>query len=165
MSESLPLLPSGPTLVFRPRPKPVPGDLRISWRLSLTVLALSLCRGKRASFVKLHILNDALRSEVSRQTLRQLVAGEVPHNTVTIRVEPAFSRALDLLVGEKLAKWIVRSGRLGVELTARGNETAKTISGIDGVFVVEKMFLRTTAPRITEQLVKAIVTAGAMTGR
>ena len=143
----------------------MPGDLRISWRLSLTVLALSLCRGKRASFAKLHILNDALRSELSRDTLRRLVDGDVPYNTVVIRVEPAFSRTLDLLVGEKLAKWIVRSGRLGVELTAQGKETAKTINGIGDLFVIEKMFLTTTARRITEELVHAVVTASAMTVR
>ena len=47
---------------FRRRPTPVPADLRIAWRVSLILLMLLASRSNRASLAKLHILNDAIRS-------------------------------------------------------------------------------------------------------
>ena len=101
-----------PALVFNPRPKSVPGDLRISWRLSMTLLVLRYCRANRASFVKLHVLNGALRSASPRRRLVEYLDGQVTVDSCTIRVEPAFSRNLDLLIGKGLGEWFVASGRL-----------------------------------------------------
>ena len=60
---------------FRVRPVSVPGELRITWRLAVVVLMLAGCRKQRASLVKLHVLNDALRSEDSAQQLRRVLRG------------------------------------------------------------------------------------------
>ena len=147
-----------PKLVFRARPKPVPGDLRIVWRLSLTLLALSYCRAHRASFGKLHILNSALTSVMARQTLTEFLEGRAPSSTWEVRVEPAFSRNLDFLVGAELARWRVLSGRLSVELTERGREAATIVAKEQDVFFEERAFLETTGRAVTEARARALVT-------
>ena len=149
-----------PVLVFRRRPKSVPADLRISWRLSMTLLALHYSRGKRASFIKLHLLNGALRSKVARRRLLEFLDGKLDFETCTIRVEPAFSRNLDLLVGKGLADWSVASGRLGVRMTSQGLDVARAIDTEEGLFTDEKKFLATAGRRVTEQLVGSIVSSG-----
>lgn len=151
---------SAPVMVFRRRPKSVPGELRISWRISMTLLALHFCRGKRASFVKLHLLNGALRSNVARGRLVGVLEGKFDFETCTIRVEPAFSRSLDLLVGKGLAEWSVASSRLSVKMTPRGIDAASRIAAKDGLFVEEKQFLANEGRLVTEGLVQKIVSAG-----
>ena len=146
-----------PRLVFRSRAKSVPGDLRISWRLSMTLLVLRYSRGRRASFAKLHILNDALRSDLARQRLLAFLDGELGFGLCTIRIEPAFSRGLDLMVGKGLAKWLVASGRLSVKLTALGTEMASAIDSDHGLLIDERGFLASDGRRVTEQLVQRIV--------
>ena len=116
-----------PVVVFHSRPKSVPGDLRVSWRLSMTLLALHYCRRKRASFTKLHLLNGALRSGLARERLIGFLNGNLDVATCTIRVEPAFSRNLDLLIGKGLGEWLVASTRLSVQMTAQGMDVAKSI--------------------------------------
>lgn len=148
-----------PRLIFRARAKSVPGDLRISWRLSVTLLALGSSRGNRASFVKLHILNDAMRSELARHRLVTALDGRLEFDVCPIRVEPAFSRCLDLMVGKGLAEWVVTSGRLSVQLTTVGVETASAISREGGLLIDEKEFLTTVGRRVTEGLVRGIVAA------
>lgn len=147
------------SLVFRTRPRPVPGDLRIAWRVALTLLSLLSCRGKCASLVKLHVLNDALRSEVAERILAEVVRGEIPTSAVVVRVEPALGRSLDFMVGEELAEWTVRSKRLAVRLTEKGHRVADLIRQTDGIYVTEKDFLKATAGRVTERLVREIVSA------
>lgn len=149
-----------PALVFNPRPKSVPGDLRISWRLSMTLLVLRYCRANRASFVKLHVLNGALRSVSARRRLVEYLNGQVTVDSCTIRVEPAFSRNLDLLIGKGLGEWFVASGRLSVQLAPKALAMANAINAQEDMFTDEREFLRTFGRRVTEEIVQSIVTAG-----
>lgn len=150
-----------PTLVFRARPKAVPGDLRVSWRLSMTLLALYYSRGKRASLIKLNILNGAIRFDTARDRLIEFLGGNQGVETCTVCVEPAFSRSLDLLVGKGLAQWVkVANKRLGVQMTPQGLKTAAALDASVDLFKEEKNFLATTGRRVTEQIVRNIVSAG-----
>lgn len=149
-----------PALVFYPRPKSVPADLRIAWRLSMTLLALNYCRGKRASVVKLHVLNGALRSGLARKRLIEYLDGNVTVDSCTIRVEPAFSRNLDLLIGKGLGQWFVASGRLGVRLTPLALPMTETVNELEDLFTEEKVFLNTVGRRVTEKVVQNMITTG-----
>ena len=60
---------------FTSRPVPVPGDLRINWRLAVILLMLDSSRAKRASLAKLHLLNDAVRSPQSLAKLNDILIG------------------------------------------------------------------------------------------
>lgn len=146
--------------VFRERPKPCAGDMRISWRVSVTLLALLHSRGKKASFAKLHVLNDALRSQASREKLQAILDDKAPAYTWRLRVEPAFTRALDFLVGEGFADWSVSSSRTTLTLTQSGIEAAKTIESLADALIDERAFLSGLATKITEGFVQQMLLVG-----
>ena len=148
------------TFVFKERPKPCPGDLRISWRVSSILLILRHSRGQRASFAKLHVLNDALRSESSRKKLEAILDGEVPVLAWRLRVEPAFSRALEFVVGEGFADWSASNNRATMALTNDGKAAADSVAKLGDVFLDELDFLKGPATRITESFVQQMLSAG-----
>lgn len=146
--------------VFRERPRPCAGDMRISWRISVTLLALLHSRGRKASFAKLHVLNNALRSQASRDKLEAILGERIPAYTWRLRVEPAFTRALDFLVGEGFADWSISSNRTTLTLTKKGIEAAKEIDSFDDVLVGERSFLKGLATKITEGFVQQMLLVG-----
>lgn len=148
------------SFVFSERPKPCAGDMRISWRISVTLLALLHSRGKKASFAKLHVLNDALRSQASRDKLEAILEEKLPAYTWRLRVEPAFTRALDFLVGEGFADWSFSSNRTALTLTEKGIQVAKEIDSIGDVLVDERCFLKGMASKITEGFVQNMLLVG-----
>jgi hypothetical protein len=139
------------TVSFRVRPVSVPGELRISWRLAVVVLMLEGCRKQRASLVKLHVLNDAVRSDDNAQLLRRVLRDELPPSFWRTRVEPAFGRALDLAVGSGLVNWIHTTLGAGLELTTKGKEAVAAIHKLKGVLEHEKTALAALAPQLSEQ--------------
>lgn len=147
------------TLRFRQRPKAVSGDMRIGWRLSIMLLMLYYSRGKKASLAKLHMLNDAMRVNKSREHLDRLLATDQGFYSWSIRVEPAFARALDFLVSEGLANWGVANDRTIVKLTKAGISAAKALSESQEVFVNEKEYLKVVAKKLTEHLVVSVLSA------
>ncbi len=148
------------TFVFRERPKSCAGDMRISWRVSVTLLALLHSRGKKSSFAKLHVLNDALRSKASRDKLESILNDEMPAYSWRLRVEPAFTRALDFIVGEGFADWSVSSNRTTLSLTEKGIEAAREIEGCDDALLEERAFVNGLAGRVTEGFVQGLLLAG-----
>ncbi len=144
---------------FERKPSPVPGDLRISWRLPLTLLMLNSSRGKRASLAKLNLLNDALRSEASREKLGKIIRGETALIEWRMRVEPAFGRNVDLMTGGQLAEWRVANGKAAICLTDKGTEVAKKLENDDAFFVAEKAFFKEFSSKITEGFVNQILLA------
>ena len=142
------------------RPKPVAGDMRIAWRLAITLLILYHSKGKKASLAKLNLMNDAIRSENSRSTLVKLLSKETPLRDWRIRVEPAFSRNLDFLVGEGLAEWIVASNRASVQLNARGIAATEEVMSRSDLLEIEKEFIKINSSSVTEKFVKQVITAG-----
>lgn len=141
---------------FQRRPTPVPGDLRIVWRVSLILLMLVASRSNRASLAKLHILNDAIRSN---QVARLRVATEddtkiLPWN---LRVEPAFARAIDFVVGERLAEWTKTGGRASLQLTATGLVAAAAIDKVEDSLEQERAIINEHAKKLTETRVSSLL--------
>lgn len=144
---------------FERKPSAVPGDLRIGWRLPLTLLMLNNSHGKKASLAKLNLLNDALRSEKSRSKLGQIVRGETALIEWRMRVEPAFGRNVDLMTGAQLAEWRVASGKASICLTDKGKQVAKQLENDNDSFVAEKAFLKEFSKKITEGFVTQVLLA------
>ncbi|MEM6635420.1 MAG: hypothetical protein AAF667_05960 [Pseudomonadota bacterium] len=144
---------------FERKPSPVPGDLRIGWRLPLTLLMLNSSHGKKASLAKLNLLNDALRSEKSRQKLGKIINGDTAMIEWRMRVEPAFGRNVDLMTGAQLAEWRVANGKASICLTDRGKEFAKILENDVDSFIAEKTFLKEFSKKITEGFVTQILLA------
>lgn len=147
-----------PRFSFRQRPIPVPGDLRIEWRVALIALMLGYSRAKQASLPKLHILNDAIRSRRSSQQLDTVVSARPGTLPWPFRIEPAFGRAIDFVVGDRLADWTVVSGnRSGLKLTAPGVALFDKLKAETDLFVTEKQILEKYAKSMTEASVSAVI--------
>lgn len=147
---------AGGRFSFHRRPTPVPGDLRIAWRVSLILLMLAASRSNRASLAKLHILNDAIRSnQVHRlKAATDAEAGTLPWN---LRVEPAFARAVDFVVGERLAGWTKTGGRASLQLTASGIAAAAGLEEFQDALQEERGIIADHARKLTEVRVTALL--------
>jgi len=99
------VLPEARNFSFTPRPLPVPGDLRINWRVAVTLLMLADSRAKRASLAKLHVLNYAIRSRRARAQLARILDGTDHALNWQTPVEPAFGRAVNFGIEEVVARW------------------------------------------------------------
>ena len=146
-----------PDFSFNSRPLPIPGDLRIQWRVSLILLMLGYSRGKRASLPKLHILNNALRSKRAAVQLEHIVRMEIGMLPWTFRIEPAFARAVDFVVGDRFAEWVITGGQSGLSLTSSGLKTFKVLDAESNVFVEERQLLGTYAKALTDASVNAVI--------
>jgi hypothetical protein len=144
------ILPSHTSFVFRERPTPVPGDLRLSWRFALNLLILNRSRSKRSSIARLYILNDGTRSFDDADLLSDILIGAAQIREWRVKVEPALGRALDLMVAEGLLIWTTVSQRLGVELTPSGLALAVDIQKDKDIMSVEKQRIEYLAPMLTE---------------
>ncbi len=142
---------------FSPRPIPVPGDLRINWRIAVILLILRSSRSGKASLAKLYIVSDAVKSEKTRVHLTRLLAESLLPLEWVIRVEPALARAVDLLVGEGLARWSSVSGRMGIEATPVGVQLAEELQKIDDVLIRERGIISEISRPITEAKVTEIL--------
>lgn len=141
---------------FQRRPVPVPGDLRIAWRVALIIVMLGSSRANRASLAKLHIINHAIRSGQQDRLKKMLSSSHtaVPWN---LRVEPAFARAVDFVVGEKLAIWTKATGRAALQLTKNGVDAAAAVMGIEDALIEERAIVADLAKLITETGVGALL--------
>jgi hypothetical protein len=147
-------------IVFRERPKPCAGDLRISWRLALLLIILSASRSKKASMAKLHVLNDAARSERSRLKLLDMMNERRPMLDWRLRVEPALSRAVDFLVGEGFARWDASGGKMYVQLLPEGEVAERALSKRDDYEALDQENLRYLAKHASEAFVSALIGFG-----
>ena len=147
------LLPAG-RFEFHRRTVEVPGDLRVSWRLSLVAIILASSRAKKASLAKVHLLSDALRNKGKAELLIDILEGRLPASKWRIRIEPALGRLLDIAVGENIIS--VESGpqyritQKGIRLSASIRQSGEPLSA-------QRAFLDAHASRITEGFVADLV--------
>ena len=145
---------------FSARPMPVPGDLRINWRLAIILLMLENSRSKRASLAKLHVLNEAVRSTSARITLEKILDEKAAPLNWQLRVEPAFGRAINFVVGENLVQWTRTAQRAGLQLTKKGAASAEALVEAEDTLIEEKHFLSTIGKRVSEDFVNKILYVG-----
>ena len=139
--------------VYTPRPDPVPGDLRMSWGLTVLIFALFYSRGKKSNFQKLQFLAHAVRVEEGREEVRGLLSGKYRPADVSVRVEPSLNRAVSLAHALKIVE--IQKG-VSVSLTTEGLRIAEEL-GKEGVILEEeRKFLCEVAPKITDALMKRV---------
>ncbi|MGA0613341.1 hypothetical protein ACO2Q4_01175 [Paracoccus sp. KR1-242] len=134
--------------------------MRIAWRVSVVLLALLNCHGKKASFAKLHVLNDALRTPSSRESLIDVLEGRSDALSYVLRVEPAFTRALDFLVGDGFATWGVSSKHAILILTSKGLDVARAVDARKDILTDERAFLSEPGKKLTESFVDKLLMTG-----
>ena len=145
-------------VIYRQRPISIPGDLRPAWRISVIVLMLrKCCRQGKSSLRRLHVLSWAVRDAEVANALVRAIGGEVPPDTVLVRIEPALNRAVDFAIGEGLIR---RQSSDRVELTAEGIDLAETIVNDNIVLGYEKQFVERIRFTVTEDFVKRMFELG-----
>lgn len=145
--------------VFRARPTSLPPELRPDWRISVLLLILKITgRAGKASLKKLHVLGWVIRHQSERDAFLQVIAGEVPADSLMIRFDPALNRAVEFAVGSKLLAFErLSSGGLNIVLTERGKDSAARIAELHDCLVSEKSFLHRVG-KISEAKVENILT-------
>ena len=131
----------------------VPAEVRPQWRLPALLMILDKCRGRRATWQQLHVMNWAIRNEETRATFSALLAGELAPERVIVRYEPSLSGVVDLAAGLGYATWT--NGRL-LELTERGTAAIEQVQGHEAL-TVESDWLSTIPGAITQQTISAAV--------
>lgn len=130
--------------VFRSRPDPVSPELRPEWRIAILVLSLKKCGwGGKMTLKKAHVVNWAVREKTSRDTLLRVIKGEPQTEDVIVRFDPAFNRALDFAVGERITALEKKSTGLVIELLPAGKKMAEEIEKHDDCLNEEKAFFDT----------------------
>ena len=74
-----------------------------------------------------------------------------------LRIEPAFARAIDFVVGERLAEWTKASGRASLQLTQTGLAATASIKKNDDVLQQERAVISEHANKLTEIRVSALL--------
>ncbi|MDP3410529.1 hypothetical protein [Bosea sp. (in: a-proteobacteria)] len=144
---------------FRKRPIAVPGDLRIEWRVSIIVLMLGFSRSKQASLAKLHLLNDAVRAPKAAALLDLVVSSSPGRIPWTFRIEPAFGRAIDFVVGDGLAGWTTTADRSALQLSIKGVTLFESLKKEHDLLTSERDLLSKYAKSMTEAIVSAVIGA------
>jgi len=144
---------SAAKFVYTPRPDPMAGDLRMSWGISILLIALHHSRAKKSNFQKLQFLAHAVRVEEGREEVLGLVSGRYKPSEVSVRVEPALNRAVQFAHAMNLIE--IEKGT-SITLTDEGAQTAAAIERDGDVLKEEIIFLKVVAPRMTDALMKRV---------
>lgn len=142
---------------FTRRPDPIPGDLRISWRVATAVLILRRCRGNTANLEQIHVLTWALRSYRGRKVIHEWFLAKRKPNDLIIRHDPSTARTINLAVAGGLA---VRNSNSTISLTGRGERLAHVLWGRPDMLAAEKDFLSTLPARITQRSIRDLLEWG-----
>jgi hypothetical protein len=143
---------------FKRKPMPIAAELRPDWKMATLVLILqrSSYAGK-SSLKRLHILNWAVRSPKFRTEFELAQKDPLPLFGFNVRFEPAFSRAIDLAVGEGFVEWV---GGDRVQITSKGKRWASEIERDESVMREEREFFSKIGKSVTERLAASMLSPG-----
>lgn len=141
------------SFAYKPRPDPIPGDLRMSWGMATLILALFFSRARKSNFQKLQFLAHSVRIPEGREEVRGLLSGEYKPADVSVRVEPSLNRAVALAHALKFVK--VEKGT-SISLTGQGAKMAEAILKEGNILIEERRFLSEVAPRMTDSLMRRV---------
>lgn len=142
------------TIVFNSKPIAVPYNYRVSYKISQLALILSLCCSRGGcSLVKLHMISMALSSEASMLQMERFADGNLTEIPV-IRFDPAVNRALLFSISDGL---VVQQKDGKLKLSQEGKNYVAAIMKESNLMIREKNFLSKISTKITESLIKDIM--------
>jgi hypothetical protein len=124
--------------------QPIPGDLRIAWRLAVLVLAVNKCHSARASWNQIHLLSWALLMHMDADELARRLSGHRALADRPIGIDPGVNAAIDLAYGYGL---LARNGET-ILLTDAGRRLLHNIQSWN-VLEAERTVLETIPGKIT----------------
>jgi hypothetical protein len=99
-------------------------------------------------------LNWAARTAENRKAFAALLNKNKGHAGFSIRFEPAFSRSLDLAIGEGILEWASTNR---VSLTPHGANYAKQILNDPELMRAETTFFKHIGKRFTENAAQSVL--------
>lgn len=143
------------TVAFGRQPEAIPGDLRISWRLTILCVILNRCRGSKTNLQTLHVLWWATRSRTSRDLFVRWLEGDNRPDDLVVRFDPSLTVTIDLAFGAGLVTW--DSGTSVVALTAQGKSVAEAAWSDETVVREERAFFRRLPAHITQKSMRELL--------
>lgn len=143
------------TIIFDGKPIAVPYNYRISYKISQLMLIIQLCCSSRSgcSLIKLHLLSAFLDPNTSFHQLLDIADGKISEIPV-IRFDPVVNRALLYAVSEGA---IVQQKDGKYKLSPVGKKYVALIMEENSLMLREKELLSKISTRITEQIIKDII--------
>ena len=143
---------------FKRKPMPIAAELRPDWKMAALLLILQRSsHGGKSSLKRLHILNWAVRSPRFRVEFQQAQKDPLPLFGFNVRFEPAFSRAIDLAVGEGFVQWV---GGDRLQITAKGKRWVSEIEKDESVMREEREFFSKIGKSLTEKSAASMLKPG-----
>jgi hypothetical protein len=132
-----------------PDHQPVPGELRIGWRLPTLLLIVEKCWGERASWTQMHVMSWSLLQRKSSEQLQQLLAGGRGPEEI-VGIDPAVNRTVDIALGEGLLKLAGQR----VTLTDKGRQVIARVRE-DDALRAERDTLDGVSGKVTDQAARS----------
>jgi hypothetical protein len=149
------LLDSGSArVVFRDRAEPVPGDLRLAWRLVVLCLILDRSHGSKASMEAAHVLWWAIRSARTRHLFLRWQERDQHPDELLVRFDPSLTATMDLAIGAGL---ITVDSNVNLVLLPTGKQLAADAWAAEGVLEVEKSFLNALPRKVTKKSIRELL--------
>ena len=121
-------------IVFNKRPDSIPHNYRISYRVAIIALIISICSPRKGcSLVKLHIINDALNNNNLIDEIKDIVDHKV--NDVVINFDSSLNRALGYAIADGL---IFQQNNKTFKLTKTGLNFVIELKGDESLLSNEK---------------------------
>lgn len=147
------LFASAPGAVFSRRNDAIPGDLRITWRLSVLCLVLQRFRSNRSTLENLHTMWWAIRSVESRNLFLRWLDGDKRPDEIIVRFDPSLALTVDLALGSGLAS---RTSTGSIGLTPAGLALAGELWSYTDVLAEEKVFISKLPRSLTQSALKEL---------
>lgn len=141
---------------FRARPDPIPGDLRLAWRLAALSLALNRFRAHTAHVRHLHLLVSALRSPTIQSVVLRSLSGGATPNDFLVRFDPSLTRTIKLAVATEL---VDQTPSFAYKLMPSGRALAESVWSDQSIMTQEKKFLDRLPRRISQKSLNAVLEA------
>lgn len=140
-------------IIFEAKPDAIPYNYRISYKISIICLIISVCCGRRGcSLIKMHIIGSALTDNRFKQKLMKFLKSHLQCGLI-VRFDPALNRALEYAIADEM---IIQQGNGTYKLTEKGKKLAKEISNDEKIFKSEKETLNEISLSLTEERIKEI---------
>lgn len=142
------------SVTFANRAEPIPGDLRLSWRLVVLCMILDRSWGGKATMQTAHVLWWAIRSGSTRTLFLRWLDGNQDPDEILVRFDPALNETMDLAIGAGLVEL---DKNLNLVLTATGKNVAFAAFESEDVLRDEKQFLAAFPTRITSKSIRQLL--------
>lgn len=142
------------SLSFARRAEPIPGDLRLAWRLVILCMIVDRGRGGKASMQAAHVLWWAVRSPRTRSLFLRWMDGQQSPDEMLVRFDPTLTETMDLAVGAGLVEVDHNANLI---LLPRGKELAADAWEAAGVLQTEKEFFAALPKKISQKAIRDLL--------